>query len=50
MNVKRDDLSVADLENAERSDESAAGAKFDKFNQNGDRYLSKSEIATMLGF
>lgn len=32
------------------ADKVRAGAKFDQFNKNGDRYLSKSEIATMLGF
>lgn len=32
------------------SDKTSAAAKFDKFNKNGDRYLSKSEIAAMLGF
>lgn len=32
------------------SDKKSAAEKFDKFNKNGDRYLSKSELATMLGF
>lgn len=32
------------------SDKTKGGEKFDKFNKNGDRYLSKSEIAEMLGF
>ncbi len=32
------------------TDKTKGGGKFDKFNKNGDRYLSKSEIATMLGF
>lgn len=31
------------------ADKVRAGAKFDQFNKNGDRYLSKSEIAEMLG-
>lgn len=32
------------------TDKTKGGGKFDQFNKNGDRYLSKSEIATMLGF
>jgi hypothetical protein len=31
------------------SDKDEAGKKFDRYNKNGDRSLSKSEIAEMLG-
>lgn len=34
---------------AGESDETAANAKFDEFNKNRDRFLTKSEIETMLG-
>jgi hypothetical protein len=34
---------------AGEADPAAASKKFDKFNKNGDRALSKSEIAAMLG-
>lgn len=35
---------------AGNTDKTSTAEKFDKFNKNGDRYLSKSEIAEMLGF
>jgi hypothetical protein len=31
------------------ADKAAAGKKFEQFNKNGDRLLSKSEIETLLG-
>jgi hypothetical protein len=34
---------------ADESDKDAAGKKFDEANKNGDRSLTKSEIADMLG-
>jgi hypothetical protein len=34
---------------AGEADQTAAGKKFDQFNKNGDRTLSKSEIEEMLG-
>jgi len=41
--VKRDEYIAGE------ADAASAGEKFDKFDKNGDRSLSKSEIAEMLG-
>lgn len=34
---------------ADESDKEAAGKRFDQYNKNGDRYLTKSEIEDSLG-
>ena len=47
---KNNDSSVSrDEYLADEDDKDAAGKKFDEFNKNGDRALSKKEIESLLG-